>query len=127
MQNAINWFELPVEQLERAQKFYETLLAIRLKAGLLEGLPMAVFPYAEGVGGALVKSANHRPATDGAVVYLNANGSLDACLARVAAAGGRLLQGKTDIGDPGFVAILLDTEGNRVGLHDRVRTAPRAS
>jgi predicted enzyme related to lactoylglutathione lyase len=50
-------------------------------------------------------------------MYLNCNGTLDACLARVKDAGGQVVMPKTDIGDPGFIALVMDTEGNTVGLH----------
>lgn len=118
MKNAINWFELPVDDLPRAQRFYETVLGAKLKAETFGGMAMAIFPYSEGVGGALVKNVRYRPAPDGTLVYLDAGGSLDACLARVEAAGGRVVMPRTDIGEPGFIALVLDTEGNRVGLHE---------
>jgi uncharacterized protein len=117
MKNAINWFELPVVNLERAQRFYEAVLGTKLRAEAVGGIPMAIFPYAEGVGGALVKDVRHRPSADGTLVYLNAGGGLNAALSRIEAAGGKVVLPRTDIGDPGFIAILVDTEGNRVGLH----------
>jgi len=119
MKNAINWFELPATDLARAQAFYEAVLATTLKAETFGGMAMALFPYAQGagVGGALVKDARFVPSQAGALVYLDAGGALDACLARVPAAGGRVLMEKTDIGAPGFIAVVQDTEGNRVGLH----------
>jgi uncharacterized protein len=119
MKNAVNWFELPVVNLERAQKFYETVLGVKLKPEVFGGMPMAIFPYQGGVGGALLKDARFRPTADGAVVYLAAEG-LEGCLKRVEAAGGKVMLPRTDIGDPGFIALVLDTEGNRVGLHEPV-------
>lgn len=119
MKTAITWFELPVTDLARARAFYEEVLAATLREEVFSGMPMALFPYDQGngVGGALVKSPNLAPSADGAVVYLDTRGALDACLARVPAAGGAVLVPRTDIGDPGFIAIIRDTEGNRVGLH----------
>ncbi len=117
MRNAVNWFELPVVDLERARRFYETVLATRMKPEVFGGMPQALFPYEDGVGGALVKDPRYRPTPDGAVVYLDAGGKLDACLRRVEAAGGKVVMPKTDIGAPGFIALVLDTEGNKVGLH----------
>jgi uncharacterized protein len=121
MKNAVNWFELPVVNLERARKFYETVLGTTLKPEVFGGTPMAIFPYQDGVGGALVQDTRVRPSSDGTAVYLDAAGALDACVRRVEAAGGKVLLPKTDIGDPGFIALMLDSEGNRVGLHDPLR------
>jgi hypothetical protein len=124
MSHAINWFELPVSDLPRAQAFYEAILGKALRAELFAGMPMAIFPYAEGgVGGALMKMERRRPSTDGALAYLNCNGELEAVLSRVPGAGGRVVLPRTDIGAPGFIAIILDTEGNSVGLHSE-RTSP---
>lgn len=117
MKDAINWFELPVTDLARATKFYETVLATKLKPEVFNGVPNAMFPTNQGVGGALVKDPRRKPLGDGALIYLNADGMLDACLARVEQAGGKVLLPKTHIGDPGHIALVLDTEGNQVGLH----------
>ncbi len=118
MNDAINWFELPVLDLARAQKFYETMMGVKLRPEVANGMPMALFPAGkEAVGGALIKDARRKPTGDGSLVYLNANGMLDACLGRVEAAGGKVLLPRTSIGDPGFIALVLDTEGNQVGLH----------
>ncbi len=118
MKSPITWFELPVTDLARARAFYESVLSTSLREETFVGMPMALFPYAEGgVGGALVQDARFVPSRDGAVVYLDTRGELDACLARVPGAGGRVLLPRTDIGQPGFIALIQDTEGNRVGLH----------
>ena len=121
MTNAISWFELPVVDLARAQRFYETVLGASLRAETFTGLPMAIFPAKDGVGGALVKGERFKPSNDGAVVYLSVDGALDRCVERVERAGGRVVQPRTDIGEPGHIAVILDTEGNRVGLHDGQR------
>lgn len=116
--NAVDWFELPARDLARAQRFYETVLGLKLEVETFGGTPNALFPYEDGVGGALVQDARHQPSADGTVVYLNATGRLDDCLKRIEAAGGKVVMPKTDIGEPGFIAMMLDTEGNRVGLHE---------
>jgi predicted enzyme related to lactoylglutathione lyase len=119
MTNAISWFEIPVQDLPRAQRFYETVLGAKLKPELFFGLEMAIFTRGApgAVGGALVKGTAFRPSADGAVVYLDTGAGLDAALARVEAAGGKVVLPRTDIGGPGFIALVVDTEGNRVGLH----------
>lgn len=120
MKNAITWFELPALDLDRARRFYETVLCVSLKPEVFAGMAMALFPFhqGQGVGGALVKDDRFRPSPDGAVVYLDARTGLDACLERARAAGGAVVMPRTDIGAPGFIAMIVDTEGNRVGLHE---------
>ena len=120
MQNAISWFEIPVADIDRAQRFYETLLAKSMRREQMGPQTLAVFRYDEaGVGGCLLAGDNvPEPAAQGALVYLNAAPSLDAALARVEAAGGRVTTPKVQLpGDMGCFAHITDTEGNRVGLH----------
>ena len=116
MRNTINWFELFVSELPRAQAFYEQVLVTKLKPETFNGEPHAIF-VADGLEGALVQRKNRKPGGEGALVYLNCDGALDATVARVEKAGGKVVLPKTDIGPPGFIAIMLDTEGNSVGLH----------
>jgi hypothetical protein len=78
---------------------------------------MSIFPgEEESVRGALIADGRRKPNAHGAIVYLHAP-QLDACLARVASSGGAILLPRTDIGEPGFIAMVRDTEGNVVGLH----------
>lgn len=116
--NAINWFEIPVTDLGRAHQFYQTLLARPLERMNFAGTDMVFVSFSqEGIGGALVTSQN-KPSLDGTTVYLNANPALDPVLARVAAAGGKLLTPRTELPDDmGVFAVIQDSEGNRVGLH----------
>ena len=117
-QHAIHWFEIFVTDYERAVRFYETVLGIQLKREVDGGRPMAIFKSSlEAVGGALVRQPGREPTENGALVYLDANGKLDASLAKVEKAGGKVVMPKTDIGEPGFIALVHDTEGNLVGLH----------
>ncbi|MEO8527432.1 MAG: VOC family protein [Caldimonas sp.] len=118
--HAIDWFEIPVSDMDRAQAFYEALLATSLRRESIGGQTLAVFSYAQtGVGGCLMAGPNApKPADAGTLVYLNAGKSLDAVLARVEAAGGRIATPKVQLpGDMGCFAHVADTEGNRVGLH----------
>lgn len=112
MSNSINWFEIPVVDMARAQKFYESVLATPLK---VHG-NMAIFP-GDGAGGCLIKREGSVPSKEGARLYLNAAGHLDAIVERVEKAGGTLVMPKTDISPNGWMALLVDTEGNSVGLH----------
>jgi uncharacterized protein len=120
--NAISWFEIGTTDIDRAQKFYETVFDIQMIPMDLPQLKMRMFPILdrEGVGGALVHSAGfHKPsATDGPLIYLNANPDVQNVLDRVESAGGKILVPKTQISpDYGFMAVMMDTEGNRIALH----------
>ena len=123
MNNAISWFEIPATNLERAQKFYETIFGITLIPMDLPNIKMRMFPIDDminGVGGAIVESGGfHKPsATDGPLIYLNANPDVQEVLDKTVAAGGNILVPKTEISpDYGYMAVLLDTEGNRIALH----------
>ncbi len=116
MRNSVNWFELFVSELPRAQAFYEQVLATKLKAETFNGEPHAII-RSEGVSGALVQRQGVKPGGGGTMVYLNCNGALDAVVSRVEKAGGKVVMPKTDIGPPGFIAVMADSEGNTVGLH----------
>ena len=119
MTNTINWFEIPTTDLDRASRFYEAVLGASFKREHSPDtdLHMAVFQGEEAsVRGALIADKRRKPVSDGALVYLNAR-DLDASLARIDKAGGSVVMPKTDIGDPGFIALVRDTEGNVVGLH----------
>jgi uncharacterized protein len=122
MKNAISWIEIPATNLDRAQKFYETILNISLTRLDLPNIKMRMFPIDDpmGVGGAIVDSAGfHKPsATDGPLVYLNANPDVQRVLAKVEKAGGKIVVPKTQISpEYGFMAVILDTEGNRIAFH----------
>jgi predicted enzyme related to lactoylglutathione lyase len=118
MKNAINWFEIPAQDFDRAVAFYSALIGSEMYREVFNGIPNAFFPAdREGVGGSIVFDPNVKPAEHGTVVYLNAGNDIDAMLARVEAAGGQIILGKTPIPPQGYMAFIRDTEGNRVGLH----------
>ena len=110
-------------ELDRAQKFYETIFGISMIPMDMENIKMRMFPLDDmmtQVGGAVVDSGGfHKPsATDGPLVYLNANPDVQNVLDRVAAAGGNIMVPKTQISpEYGYMAVIIDTEGNRIGLH----------
>ena len=123
MNNAISWFEIPATDLNRAQKFYETIFGVILNPLDLPNIKMRMFPIDDmitGVGGAVVDSGGfHKPsATDGPLIYLNGNPDLQLVLDKVEAAGGKIMVPKTEISpEYGSMAVIIDTEGNRIGLH----------
>jgi predicted enzyme related to lactoylglutathione lyase len=117
MQNALNWFEIPVRDMDRAVHCYETLLGSKLRREDFGGMPYGIFPYEEpGVSGALVQDAKRTPGA-ATVVYLDADGKLDEVLSRVESANASVLLPKTEVGKDGFIAIIVDSEGNHVGFN----------
>jgi hypothetical protein len=123
MKNAISWFEIPTTDINRAQRFYETIFGVSLSPMDLPNIKMRMFPLDDmmsQVGGALVDSAGfHQPSdTKGPLIYLNANPDVQLVLDKVEAAGGRVLVPKTEISpEYGSMGVFLDSEGNRIGLH----------
>src|ERR1700759_4115762 len=116
--NSLNWFEIPVEDLQRAKHFYQVAFGIHLEETEMMGMHMAAFPFDAGngkVAGALVKSDFHRPSLDGVIIYLNADPDLEPVLERIEQEHGRVLMPKTLINEQiGYLAFFTDTEGNRV-------------
>lgn len=118
MSNAINWFEIPAADFNRAIKFYSNVLNAELQQMKLGEDDLAFFPTKDnGVGGCIAYSKNHTPSTEGSLVYLNGGDDLNTPLGRVEAAGGKVVMPKTSIGENGFIAMFTDTEGNRVAFH----------
>jgi len=118
MSNAINWFELPANNFERAVEFYSNVFNAEFSVGDMMGTKLAFFPYQQpGVGGCITHGNGNKPNPEGAVVYLNGGDDLNVPLGRVEAAGGKVVVPKTSIGENGFMAFIMDTEGNRVAFH----------
>ena len=123
MNHAISWFEIPATDLERAQQFYESIFGISLIPMDMPNIKMRMFPIDDpmaGIGGAVVDSGGfHKPsATDGVLVYLNGNPDVQQVLDKVTEAGGTIAVPKTEITpEYGHMAVIIDTEGNRIGLH----------
>ena len=123
MNNAISWFEIAATDLNRAQKFYETIFGITMIPMDLPNIKMRMFPLEDmmtQVGGAVVDSGGFHKAsaTDGPLIYLNANPDVQAVLDKVVEAGGSIMVPKTEISpEYGYMAVINDTEGNRIGLH----------
>ena len=117
--NPVNWFEIPVNDMERGKKFYETVLGVQLQPLALGALTMSLFTWVqggEGSAGALVKAQSYVPSHSGSMVYFSVD-DIDATLARVEKNGGKIIRTKMDIGEFGFVGHFEDCEGNRVALH----------
>ena len=121
--NPVGWFEIYVQDMPRAKAFYEAVFQGALEelktpdSGDGSGMQMWTFPMSEGYGapGALVKIAGC-PSGGSTLVYF----SCDDCALeaeRAAAHGGQIFRGKMSIGQHGFIAMVIDTEGNMIGLH----------
>lgn len=121
--NPIGWIEMPALDLDRAMKFYETVFEVKLVKMDLGELQMAMWPMrpdgAKGAGAALVKhEAWYKPATDGPLVYFTASsGDLKNEVSRVEAAGGSIAVPIKRVGEWGWMACAVDTEGNRFAIH----------
>jgi hypothetical protein len=117
--NAVGWFEIPVTDLERAIKFYESVFGIKLSRNEMGPLKMAWFTWTEdamGAAGSLVKADGYTPSHAGTLVYMTVD-DIDKTLAKINASGGKTLLPRMAIGEYGFIAHFQDSEGNRVALH----------
>ena len=119
MKNAVNWFEIPANDIDRAVKFYGTVLNTELQQQEMMGTKMAFFTNeTEGVGGSICSGEGYTPSANGAKIYLNGGEDLAEPLSRVEAAGGKVVLPKTKITDEiGYMATFIDSEGNSVSFH----------
>lgn len=120
--NVLNWFEIPVADFARAKKFYEYIFDIKMTESQMGPIKMGFFPSTPGSGkvsGALCFNEEfYKPSVWGPVIYLNANPDLQIILDRVDALGGRILMPKKLIApDAGYMALFVDSEGNRMAVH----------
>ena len=119
MASAINWFEIPAKNFERAKTFYETVLNVTMVTPFPE-MKYAMFPadMQNGeIGGGLIEEKGWEPMQGGCLLYLNGGDDLAVPLSRVEDAGGKIIVPKTSIGANGFMARFTDTEGNIVAFH----------
>ncbi len=122
-QNMVGWFEIPVVDMKRAKTFYDKVFQIEIQIQDFGGTLMGWFPWAEGkpgANGSLIQHEVYKPSnTDGVLIYF-ASEDVQKELDRIEAAGGRVLKPKTQISpEIGFMALFLDSEGNRIALHSR--------
>ena len=119
----VEWFEIPVTKMDRAKEFYETVFQLDIDIHDLDGFIMGWFPSSEtktGATGSLVQHEMYIPSeTHGPLVYFSCT-DVQHELNRVEEAGGLILKPKTEIGGGhGFMALIKDTEGNRIALHSQ--------
>lgn len=118
--NAINWFEIPALDLERAFTFYSEILHGNVRKGTFGNGELILFnvPFntGEAVGGSIVARPDLTPSTEGTLIYLNAFGKLSDAVVKVESAGGKVVVPELNLGKFGFSALIIDSEGNRIGL-----------
>ena len=120
MTNAGSWFEIPVANYNRAKTFYATILDAEVADMPMGDVKYGVLPHnpeGHGIGGGIVEMQDFKPSQEGTMVYLNGGEDLSTPLARIETAGGKIIMPKTAIGENGFMAHFIDTEGNKVALH----------
>jgi len=119
MNNYISIFEIPATNFERALKFYQSILDIKIESMEFDGMQMGLFPYENQVIiGSIMKGEGYKPTSDGVTIYLNGGENLQAILNKVEPNEGKIIIPKTPHADEsGFFAIFLDSEGNKMGLH----------
>ncbi|MGB0789699.1 MAG: VOC family protein [Marinirhabdus sp.] len=121
-QNTVSWFEIPVADMQRAVKFYNTILNVKIKIQDFGGVKMGWFPSASGAYGAtgsLIQHETYTPSHEGTLVYLTSK-DVENELGRIESAGGKILKPKTMISEEhGYMALFEDTEGNRVALYSQ--------
>ncbi len=117
--NPVGWFEIYVEDMERAKRFYESVFETRLESLGSPELEMWAFPMdfeSTGCPGTLARMPGFSPGGNGTLVYFSCEDCAEEAQ-RVVDSGGRLQQEKKSIGEYGFMALAVDTEGNLIGLH----------
>lgn len=117
--NAVGWFEIYVNDMQRAKTFYETVFALKLEQMPTPDFEMCAFTgdmNAYGATGALCRMPGMPAGNNSVIVYF----SCEDCAveeARAAKAGGQIHKSKLSIGEYGFMSLVIDTEGNMIGLH----------
>src|ERR1035437_9362088 len=121
--NVITWFEIPVADTNRARKFYETILDIKMNTQYMEetkeeatffpSIPGIIQATSGRVTGALIKNERSKPSKEGSMVYLNAYPSIQTVIDKIESAGGKVIVPKTKI-MAGYISVFIDTEGNKI-------------
>lgn len=127
--NVVGWFEIPVQDMDRAVRFYEKTFGFSMTRMPIGGIEYTIFPGSPdpedewpGTQGALVQHPDHyKPSQEGVLIYFTApSGDLANELRKVEEAGGEVLKEKSLITEEiGYMGLILDSEGNRVALHSR--------
>jgi predicted enzyme related to lactoylglutathione lyase len=118
--NRAVWFDIPVNDLDRAKSFYAAVLAIGVTKQEFGEFKFCVLDHQDGNGGCLVPAKGGEiTSTGGIMLYLNVDGRIKDAVAQVPKLGGKVVEPARSIGPHGFRAVILDSEGNRVALHSQ--------
>ena len=115
--NRVVWFDIPVAELDRAQKFYESVLDIKIFRDKFNDFEFCVLDHEKGNGGCLVPNPNEITSDKGVLVYLNVDGRIQDAMSKVEPDGGKIIEPTHQIGPQGYRCLILDSEGNRIVLH----------
>lgn len=119
--NPVCWFDIFVSDIDRAKKFYEAVFGVQFTDLPSEWGKQSFFPFendGQNITGALVEKSDYVANANNTVVYF----ASEDCVTeetKVESAGGKIVKPKMSIGEFGFVSILVDTEGNTIGLYSR--------
>lgn len=134
LKDYVSWFEIPAYDITRATTFYNAIYNMEMEHGQNGEFLMAYFPSdastgtGTGVAGALIQGPGCYPNDSGVLIYLNAGNDMDSILGRIELAGGRIIMPKTLISDTsGYFALFIDSEGNRLALHEGATRASSAA
>jgi predicted enzyme related to lactoylglutathione lyase len=120
MHNRAVWFDIPVVDLDRAEKFYRAVLAIRVARESAGGHALGVLEHDGGNGGCLIPNPAAVSATGGILVYFNVDGRIRDAIRQVERYGGKVLEPLQGIPPHGYRAVVNDSEGNRIALHSAI-------
>jgi predicted enzyme related to lactoylglutathione lyase len=127
LKDYVSWFEIPAYDITRATTFYNAIYNMEMEHAQNGDFFMAYFPADKGIGGALIQGPGCYPNDTGVLIYLNAGNDIDSILGRIELAGGRIIMPKTLISDTsGNFALFIDSEGNRLALHEGPTRVGRA-
>lgn len=127
LKDYVSWFEIPAYDITRATTFYNAIYNMEMEHAQNGDFFMSYFPADKGIGGALIQGPGCYPNDTGVLMYLNAGNDIDSIIGRIELAGGRIIMPKTLISDAsGFFALFIDSEGNRLALHEGPARVGRA-
>ncbi len=119
MQNLVTYIDIPAVDFNRAVSFYKAILGLEINESEMFGTKMGFFPSdGTNASGAIVHGKDYKPATDGVLAYLYGGNDLQKVLEKITSNNGKVIVPKTHISpEVGYIAIFIDTEGNKMALH----------